>query len=153
MTWYGLKIKENCHLLVNQFHQNFLSKPLGCRRIKSVFKDVKWCFNASWGLKGLKKCITLIYMYPIYVGSKKNNNLLSVLFLQPSSSDFMQIIIILIRKRHLILPITLLSCQILYKISVIIVVNAILVHIFFSDKYHIILLKPFVWWCELWSIN
>ena len=56
----------------------------------------------------------------------------------------MQIIIILIRKNHLILPLTLLSCQILYKISVIIVVNAILVHIFFSDKYHIILLKPFV---------
>ena len=22
--------------------------------MKSVYGDVKWCFNASWGLKGLK---------------------------------------------------------------------------------------------------
>ena len=53
MIWCGLKIKENCHVLVNQFHGNIHSKTLGCRRIKSVFRDVKWCFNASWGLKGL----------------------------------------------------------------------------------------------------
>ena len=30
-----------------------ISKPLGCKKIQSVFMDVKWCFNASWGLKGL----------------------------------------------------------------------------------------------------
>ena len=24
----GLNIKENCHVLVNQFHENFRSKPL-----------------------------------------------------------------------------------------------------------------------------
>ena len=46
MIWCGLKNKENDHLLVNQFHGNF-------REIKSVFRDVKWCFNASWGFKGL----------------------------------------------------------------------------------------------------
>ena len=53
MTWCGLKIKENYHVLVNHFHWNFRSKTLSCRKIKSVFKDVKWCFNASWGLKGV----------------------------------------------------------------------------------------------------
>ena len=53
MIWCGLKIKENCHVLVNQFHGNFPSKTLGCRKINYVFRDVKWCFNASCGLKGL----------------------------------------------------------------------------------------------------
>ena len=28
---------------------------LGCWKSKSVFRDVKWCFNASWWLKGLKR--------------------------------------------------------------------------------------------------
>ena len=32
----------------------FRSKTLNCKKIKYVFRDVKWCFNASWGLKGLK---------------------------------------------------------------------------------------------------
>ena len=54
MTWGGLKIKENCHVLINQFHGAFRSKPLCYRKIMSVFRDVKSCFNASWGLKGLK---------------------------------------------------------------------------------------------------
>ena len=31
----------------------FLLKPLSFSKIKDVFRDVKWCFNASWGLKGL----------------------------------------------------------------------------------------------------
>ena len=54
MIWCGLKIKENCHVsLINQFHGDCHSKTLGCRKIKCVFRDVKWCFNASWGLKGL----------------------------------------------------------------------------------------------------
>ena len=47
----GLK-PDSIHL-VNQFHGNFRSKTLCCRKIKSVFMDVKWCFNVSWGLKGL----------------------------------------------------------------------------------------------------
>ena len=37
--------------MVNQFYWNFHSKTLGCRKMKSVFRNVKWCFNASWGLK------------------------------------------------------------------------------------------------------
>ena len=53
MIWCGLKIKENHHVLVNQSHGIFCSKTVCCRKIKSVFRDVKWCFNASWGLKGL----------------------------------------------------------------------------------------------------
>ena len=40
-------------VLVNQFHGNFHSKTLRYWTIMSVFRDVKWCFNASWGLKGL----------------------------------------------------------------------------------------------------
>ena len=51
----GGKNKDNYLVLVNQFHGNFHSKTLGCRKIKCVFRDVKWCFNASWGLKGLKQ--------------------------------------------------------------------------------------------------
>ena len=54
MIWYGLKIKENCNVLVNKFHRNILPKTLGCRKIESVSRDVKWCFDASWGLKGLR---------------------------------------------------------------------------------------------------
>ena len=53
MTWCEWKSKENCHVLVNQFHRNFRSETLGCRKTKSVFRDVKWCFIASWGLKEL----------------------------------------------------------------------------------------------------
>ena len=47
-----VKIKENCHTLVNQFHGIFNSKtPIchGCRKIRSVFRDVNLCFNASLG--------------------------------------------------------------------------------------------------------
>ena len=62
--WFevGKKIKENYHVLVSQFHGYFHSKPLGCRIIRSVFGDVIWCFNASWGLKGLniKICTCLV---------------------------------------------------------------------------------------------
>ena len=53
MIWCGWKIEEICHVLVNQFHGNFQSKTLSYRKIKSAFRDVKWCFNASWELKGL----------------------------------------------------------------------------------------------------
>ena len=55
MIWRGLKIKGNCHVLVSQFRENFRSKTLSYRQSKSVFRDVKWCFNASWGLKGLNQ--------------------------------------------------------------------------------------------------
>ena len=53
MIWCGLKIEENCYVLINQFRENFRSETLDCRKTKSVFRDVKWCLNASWGLKGL----------------------------------------------------------------------------------------------------
>ena len=55
MIWNGWKTKENCNVLVNQFHVNFNSKALSYRKIKSVFREVIWCFNASWGLKELKQ--------------------------------------------------------------------------------------------------
>ena len=42
-------MKENCHALVNQFHENFPLKTLSCGKIKSVFRYL----NASWGFKGL----------------------------------------------------------------------------------------------------
>ena len=35
-----LKIKENCNVLVHQFHGNFRSKTLGRRRINYVFRDL-----------------------------------------------------------------------------------------------------------------
>ena len=49
-----VKIKENCHVLVNQFRGDDRSKSLSCRKTQYIFRDVKLCFNASWGLKGLK---------------------------------------------------------------------------------------------------
>ena len=39
LIWF--KIKENYHVLVNQFHGNYRSKTRCCRNIKSVFRDVK----------------------------------------------------------------------------------------------------------------
>ena len=53
MIWSGWKIKENNHVLVNQFYGNFHSKTPSGRKIKCFFRDVKWCFDASWGPKGL----------------------------------------------------------------------------------------------------
>ena len=41
MILCGLKIEENDHVLVNQFHGNFRSKTPEYRRITSVFRDVK----------------------------------------------------------------------------------------------------------------
>ena len=43
----GLKKKENYHVLVNQFLGNFRSKTPSCRKIRSVFRDLKLCFNPS----------------------------------------------------------------------------------------------------------
>ena len=54
MIWCGLKITEDCYVLVNQFHGNSRSKTLGCRKNRTVSRDIKWCFNASWILKGLR---------------------------------------------------------------------------------------------------
>ena len=71
MIWWGLNIKENSHVLVNQFHENFRFKTLGCRKIKSVFRDVKWCFNSSWGLKGLKARRSLCVKVRLYRRSHK----------------------------------------------------------------------------------
>ena len=59
MTWCSLKIKENCHELVNQSHRNFHSKTPSCR-------DVKWWFNASWGLKGLRLSLSSTLLFPIW---------------------------------------------------------------------------------------
>ena len=70
MIWCGLKIKENYHVLVNQFHGNFRSKSLSCRKIKYVFRDVKWCFNASWGLKGLIFINWYQLIKPLLLGRK-----------------------------------------------------------------------------------
>ena len=58
MIWCGLKIKETYHVLANQFHGIFHSKTLVFWKIRYVFRNVKWCFNASWGLKGLTIPIT-----------------------------------------------------------------------------------------------
>ena len=54
------EIKENCHVLVNQFHGNFRSKTLGCRKVKSVFRDVNDALMHHEGLKGLN------IIYPLF---------------------------------------------------------------------------------------
>ena len=58
MIWCGLNIKENSDVFVKQFHGNFHSKPPSCRKIKYIFRVVKCCINASWGLEGLIRCIS-----------------------------------------------------------------------------------------------
>ena len=47
---------------MNQFHGDFHSKTLICGKIKYVHRDLKWYFNASWGLKGLK--VELLMQFP-----------------------------------------------------------------------------------------
>ena len=65
LMWF--KIEENCHVLVNQFHWNVCFKTLSCRKIKSVFRDVKWCFNASWRLKELTAHLPQTISVAIYL--------------------------------------------------------------------------------------
>ena len=52
--WFEVseKLKRIAMYWYTSFHENFRSETLGCRKIKSVFKDVKLCFNASRGFKG-----------------------------------------------------------------------------------------------------
>ena len=95
MTWSEWKIKENCHVLVNQFHGNFNSKTLGCRKIKSVFRNVKLCFNASWGFKGLKqRCVNvscLLWQDGCVISSRGNiNGKLNIISPSQSLSDWLQ---------------------------------------------------------------
>ena len=44
---------KNILLFLKQFHDNFLSKTPRFQETKSFFRDARWCFNASWGYKGL----------------------------------------------------------------------------------------------------
>ena len=46
--------------LVNQLQGNFHHKTPSCRKIKSIYSDVKWCLNASWGLKTI--------LFPLFKG-------------------------------------------------------------------------------------
>ena len=55
IAWVISNWRKACNAKVtdlSEFYGNFRFKTPGCRKIKSVFRDVKWCFNASWGLKG-----------------------------------------------------------------------------------------------------
>ena len=76
MTWCGLKIIENYHVFVNKFHGNLRSKTLSFREIKSVFRDVKWCFKASWGFKGLRPRFNHIWRVfrPVSILHQEENN-------------------------------------------------------------------------------
>ena len=57
MTCGEQKDEENCHIFEKQFKGIIHSKTPSCRKIKSVFRDVKWCLNAPWGPKGLIKAV------------------------------------------------------------------------------------------------
>ena len=60
MIWSGWKIKAKYNVLLNQFLVNFHSKTSSYREINCVFRDVKWCFIASWRLKALH----ILTLYP-----------------------------------------------------------------------------------------
>ena len=51
--WRWLEVGETLPCIGKPVSWNFQYKTSSCRKIKSVFRDVKWCFNASWGIKGL----------------------------------------------------------------------------------------------------
>ena len=57
-----VKKQRNCHVLINQFHRNFHSKTIACKKIKYVFRNVEWCLNVSWELKGLR--VSLLTLKP-----------------------------------------------------------------------------------------
>ena len=52
--WFEVDGKINKNTMY-QFNGNFCSKTLAWRKIKYVFRDVKWCFIASRVLEGLTK--------------------------------------------------------------------------------------------------
>ena len=55
--WKWLKVGDKCKnilLFLKQFHENCCSKTTRLQEIKPFFRYAKWCFNASWGSKGLK---------------------------------------------------------------------------------------------------
>ena len=43
--------------IIKQFHENFRSKTLRLH-FKSFFTNAKWCLDASWGFKGLKRNVS-----------------------------------------------------------------------------------------------
>ena len=49
---------KNILLFLKRLRENFRPKTTGFQEIKSFFRDLKWCFNASWGFKGLKQTVT-----------------------------------------------------------------------------------------------
>ena len=55
--WRWFEVGEKLTKIAMNWKSSFMKipllKPLSCSKIKSVFRDVKWCFNASRGLKGL----------------------------------------------------------------------------------------------------
>ena len=66
--WFDV-VTENCNVLVNKFHGNFRSKTPSYRKIKSVSRDVKWCFNAWWGVNPLTAKLFNLNFHPIEVVS------------------------------------------------------------------------------------
>ena len=54
--WRWLEVGDkwkNILLFLKLFYENFRSKTARLHEIKSFFRDARWCFNASWGPKGL----------------------------------------------------------------------------------------------------
>ena len=52
MTWCGLKLKENCQVLVNQFHGNFRYTPLVVRKLDMFSVMYNDALMHHEGLKG-----------------------------------------------------------------------------------------------------
>ena len=70
--------EENCHVLVKQFHGNFRSKTLCCRTIRSVFRDVKWCFCQVNSFNPLTANLFNLNFRPLEVASRWRDRLLQV---------------------------------------------------------------------------
>ena len=67
MIWSGWKIKENCYVLVNQFHGNIHSKTPSYRKIKSVFRDLKWCFDQLMHREDLKGLVIILWILHLII--------------------------------------------------------------------------------------
>ena len=65
LKWVKNKRKLPCSS--KQVSWKFRSTTLGCRKIKSVFRDLKWCFNASRGVKGLTSWQCICWLSPFII--------------------------------------------------------------------------------------
>ena len=70
VVWRWLKVGwkwKTIFLLLKQSHEYVHSKTLSFKGIKSVYRDAKWCFDASWLLNPLTAKLFNMNFHPLEV--------------------------------------------------------------------------------------